>query len=384
MINTKIKKSTVGSDTIAFNDRVVSFPQMGNYGYALKGLLGLFGKKVILPPPITKKTIEIGAKYSPEGVCVPFKYNLGTYIELLELGANYLIQAGAGCRYGYYGEVQKKILKDLGYNVQFITLTQMFNLIGIYKKLKKENTSLTVLTFSQALGLVLKKMSAIDAVENICRKNIGFEIEKGEMEKQFRIFLAELNRATSFSQVSVVKKKYVRIMNEIPVNKPENPLRVGVVGEVYVLMEPFTNFYLEKILGNMGVEIHRSVDATNVFWEALQWKKHIKIKLKEAAPYLRYELGAHGTNSVAESLTLMKQGFDGIIHIKPFGCLPEINAMPILSKVSQDYHCPVVYFSFDSQTSENGIKTRLEAFYDMLVFKRKKLGEGVKRSNKYL
>ena len=31
---------------------------------------------------------------------------------------------------------------------------------------------------------------------------------------------------------------------------------------------------------------------------------------------------------------------------------------------------PVIFFSFDSQTSEVGIKTRLEAFYDMLMVKK--------------
>ena len=31
---------------------------------------------------------------------------------------------------------------------------------------------------------------------------------------------------------------------------------------------------------------------------------------------------------------------------------------------------PIIYFSFDSQTSETGIKTRLEAFYDMLKIKK--------------
>jgi len=44
--------------------------------------------------------------------------------------------------------------------------------------------------------------------------------------------------------------------------------------------------------------------------------------------------------------------------------------MPIVAKVSEDYKIPVLYFSFDSQTSETGIKTRIEAFYDMLSMKK--------------
>ena len=41
--------------------------------------------------------------------------------------------------------------------------------------------------------------------------------------------------------------------------------------------------------------------------------------------------------------------------------------MPILQNISNDYRIPILNFSFDSQTSETGIKTRLEAFYDMVI-----------------
>ena len=49
--------------------------------------------------------------------------------------------------------------------------------------------------------------------------------------------------------------------------------------------------------------------------------------------------------------------------------MPEINAMPALHRISQDYGIPLIFFSFDTLTSETGIKTRLEAFYDMLLMK---------------
>ena len=44
--------------------------------------------------------------------------------------------------------------------------------------------------------------------------------------------------------------------------------------------------------------------------------------------------------------------------------------MPIISKVCNDYNVPLLFFSFDTGTSEVGIKTRLEAFYDMLEMRR--------------
>lgn len=36
-------------------------------------------------------------------------------------------------------------------------------------------------------------------------------------------------------------------------------IRVGIVGEIYVVMESFINFGIEEILGNFGVEVERSL-----------------------------------------------------------------------------------------------------------------------------
>jgi len=40
--------------------------------------------------------------------------------------------------------------------------------------------------------------------------------------------------------------------------------------------------------------------------------------------------------------------------------------------VSEDYSVPVLYLTYDSQTSDTGLDTRLEAFYDMLSMKKEK------------
>lgn len=45
--------------------------------------------------------------------------------------------------------------------------------------------------------------------------------------------------------------------------------------------------------------------------------------------------------------------------------------MSALHKISKDFEFPIIYFSFDAQSSETGLKTRLEAFYDMLTMKKR-------------
>lgn len=76
--------------------------------------------------------------------------------------------------------------------------------------------------------------------------------------------------------------------------------------------------------------------------------------------------------TIAATLKYAQEGFDGVIHMKSSGCTPEIDCMPVLQYISRDMHMPVLYLSYDSQTSDTGLDTRLEAFYDMLAMKKEK------------
>jgi predicted nucleotide-binding protein (sugar kinase/HSP70/actin superfamily) len=360
MIDTSVKK--------------ISFPHMGNYFTAFEPLARLVAGEVIEPPPISKQTIELGYKHSPECVCVPFKYNLGNYIEALERGANILVQAGGGCRFGYYGEVQETILKKMGYKFEFLKLANSYSPITLAKDFRSLNPKLTYAKIFRTIVLTYLRLHCLDNLEDFVRKNIGFEKQKGEFEKIHKSFLQELLKTNSWLGVHKLRKKYTKIFHTIPIDKPTKPLRVGIVGELYVLMEPFSNFQIEKELAKKGIEVHRFVTVSSILHDCLDeifFSRQLRKLIRESWPYLKFHLGAHGTESVAKTLELIKDGFDGIIHIKPFGCMPEVNAMSALHKISKDYEFPIIYFSFDAQSSETGIKTRLEAFYDMLTMKKR-------------
>jgi len=158
------------------------------------------------------------------------------------------------------------------------------------------------------------------------------------------------------------------LFRKIEIKKPENPIKVGIVGELYVVMEPFSNHFIEKEMAKKGIQVSRFITITYLF------KKHPKVQklIDICGKYLKYTIGADGTDSVARTKQMAEAGYDGVIHVKPFGCIPEVNSMPMLQNISNDFNMPVLFFSFDSQTSETGIKTRLEAFYDMLLMKREK------------
>ena len=166
-------------------------------------------------------------------------------------------------------------------------------------------------------------------------------------------------------QLSAVAQKHTRIRKEIPVDKPKRPLRVGVIGEYYTIMEPFSNHFIEKELAKMGMAVDRWMNVSNSLFgtNVKEAKAHIK-------GYAEYDMGATCMMSIDQALQFARQKYDGIIHVKSFGCTPETDAIPVLQNISADYKIPVLYFSFDSQTSATGIRTRLEAFYDMIMMRK--------------
>ena len=156
------------------------------------------------------------------------------------------------------------------------------------------------------------------------------------------------------------------------IDKPETCLKIGIIGELYTSMEPFASYFLEKELAKMHIQVKRF---TNVTYLLIKKRFKKKKMLKYSKEYIKYPIGADGLDNVYRTKKLIKDGYDGIIHIKPFGCTPEIGAIPIIKNICNDYNMPIIFFSFDSQTSIEGIKTRLEAFYDMLVMKKENNNE---------
>lgn len=349
----------------------IAFPQMGDYYVPAEYLLSnILNAKIIKAPKITTKTIELGTKHSPEFVCTPFKYTLGTLIECLEKGADTLIQMGGGCRYGYYFELQEKILKDLDYDFTMINLVTegKTRIRRINKMLKEIDPKYNKIKAIYYTFITMKMIKYMDKIDDYIRENIGFEVNKGSFEKLKQEMLIKFSKVKSYHELKVLYRNYKKRFESIKVYKKDNRLKIGIIGELYTVMEPFSNYFLEKELASHNIEIKRF---TNVDYLFLRKGKRMKKYLKNNK-YIKYSCGADASDNVANTEYLCKNGYDGIIHIKSSFCTPEIGAMPIINKVSNEYNIPVIYFSFDSQASETGIKTRLEAFYDMLEMRKNK------------
>lgn len=348
----------------------VSFPMIARYNYAIRYIVenGL-EIKYVMQPRMTRRTMELGSRYSPDSVCTPFKSTLGSMIEALEAGANTILMVNGLCRLGYYGELQEQILRDLGYQFEFVNLSEYTTgkKRDYLKAVKRLNPKYKVARLTAAAIEGVKMAEYIDELEGIYYKSCGFEAEKGSCKKIFDDFLNAMQAASSKSEIESAYRKVKSAFSQVKLNKPKTPLRVGIIGEYFTVMDSFSNLELEQKLADMGVEVHRWMNITN---RNLHYsgEKNMNVRIKDLCTY---EMGPTSTANIWCARDYAEQGFDGIIHVKSAGCTPEMDIMPVLQNIGADYKIPILYLTYDSQTSDTGLMTRVEAFYDMIQMRKK-------------
>ena len=353
--------------------QIISFPHMGDYHVPIRGLLqNLFPQDEIRPaPPITKKTVALGARYSPEFICEPFKFNLGNYIESLERGATVLLQTGTGCRYGYYSRLQEQILRDLGYEFTFLHLSRKNAYpLRAYKILKSAGMDCGLLGTGLHVGKTIYAIRTMDKLAGVLRKHQATSEQGAQMPKIYQDFLLELENVESFRDIFKLSKNYGRKLGKLTNTECQRPIKVGIVGDLYTVMEASANAHVEQFFIERGIEIHRKMSVSFL----LRGSRKRKIS-RQTKAYLTHHIGANGTDSILQTLDYATKGFDGIIQLKSFGCTPELNAAPVLQQISTDFKVPVLQLSFGTHQSETGLLTRLEAFCDILEM-RKQANEG--------
>jgi len=350
----------------------ITFPHMGNAHIPIKALLSGLKLEVIPPPPITKRTLELGVKYSPEFACLPLKISVGSFIEALEQGADTVLMAGGWgpCRFGYYAQVERDILQDLGYSFRMVVLEAPdFKLSELLNQIKDLAGKVTTMEAVRAALFAWFKLNAVDRLEICLEKVLPRAVHKDEVMKTYHLALQEIDQADSREQVNRALSRMTTYMESFEQHH-QPVLRLGLVGEIYTILEPSCNYHIIEQLGRMNVEVKRSVYTSNWVNDHLLGgmakRTNRRQILASARPYLNYFVGGHGRETVGYAVEFARQRFDGIIQIGPLTCMPEIVAQSVLGQVGEQEGIPVMTMYFDEHSGAAGIQTRLEAFVDML------------------
>ncbi|SHF61335.1 Predicted nucleotide-binding protein, sugar kinase/HSP70/actin superfamily [Desulfofundulus australicus DSM 11792] len=349
----------------------ITFPHVGESYRSFKMLMEDLGNEVILPPRPSKRTLDLGVRYAPEFACFPVKILLGTYLETCPQGVELIITSGGvgPCRAGHYAQLHKKILRSLGYQVDIVVFEppRLYPLEFLHNIQRLNPHRMSYRAIYECIRRAWRKLQALDNVEKLTHKIRPRETVRGATTRAYRRVLEWIDRAYSLAEIEEAEQSAIEELKKVPQDPYRDVLRVGIVGEVYVLLEPASNLEIEETLGNLGVEVERSLFLTGWTRDNTWAETTEGLTVKEAAlPYLPELLGGHGRDSIGNTVLYAKRGFDGVIQLAPFTCIPEIVARTILPRVSEDHSIPVLTFFLDEQTGKAGMATRLEAFVDLM------------------
>ena len=357
----------------------ITAPYVGHLWMPLRTLAAKTDLELIEPPPPSRRTISLGVSYSPEWLCFPFKVVLGSFLEAIERGADTVLMAEGPqlCRLGYYSRLYEQILHENGHpEVRVLTLNwqgeQIFALGKFLRSILGEKISWPEIVTLIKHGL--QQFILIEDVEQRVQHLRPRARNWRDVERIWETAEARVTAALTGRDLKQVRRDLFAELDAVPLNPQAEPLRVGILGEFILAMDPIQNFDLEKELGQRGVEVHRYswVASWAKIWLFMEMLglSHGKEVNQAAAPYLKRDVSGEGLHTIGKTVLMSQEGYDGICHLQPFTCLPEVVAQNILPRVVKDHDIPVLEMIIDEQTARTGLLTRLEAFVDLMARRR--------------
>ncbi len=360
----------------------IAWPRMGSIEVAMTTIFDELGLDYVLPPPSSNRTMQLGVKAGPEFACFPLKTTLGNYIEALEAGADTLIMiAGRGpCRFGFYAEMHRRILSELGYDFRMVTLEfHLKDLPLMARNIRYLKQGKPLIDVYRAVKFGLAKAVAVDHIERQALHQRYLDLDRGATSAALRQAYRKMREVSELAAVPRVQQECLEMLAAVPQKEVHDPVKIGIVGEFYMVLEPFFNLDIEEQLGNMGAYVERNIWLTD--WIRPSGNNpiggHHDHESEEAAsPYLTHGVGGEGIHTLGYTVIYAREGFDGVIHLLPFTCMPETIAKAILPVVARDVDIPALSLVIDEQTGKAGVATRLEAFVDLARSRRR---HGIRR-----
>ncbi|MCK5176798.1 MAG: CoA protein activase, partial [Candidatus Aenigmarchaeota archaeon] len=132
-----------------------------------------------------------------------------------------------------------------------------------------------------------------------------------------------------------------------------------------------SNMNIKKELGQRGVQVHTGITMGNWLKEFIipsffrKSETHGELAEFFAKEFLQRDIGGDSLESIGDIIMANQEKKDGIIHLSPFCCIPEIISQNLIPNIRNKTEIPIVSFMFDEHMAKTGFITRLEAFIDL-------------------
>lgn len=392
------------------NHRKVYIPYMAEQAYALVGAFQACGIDAEVTPESNQETLYWGRKYTSGKECYPCILTTGDMVRLVKSPGfdrnkvAFFMPSGNGpCRFGQYHRLHRLILDDLGYpDVPIYSPTQDEHL---YRDLGMVGKNFTRLAWQ---GMV-----AIDLLDKKLRETRPYEVNQGESDQVFKYYRQKVyeiirdsgdNPQQSLYELTEILRAARKRFEQIKVINPGSKPRIGIVGEIYIRSNAFSNEFIVRELEKLGAEVwlppisewflylnytSRRYSLRNKrfanFWrtyitELVQKRDEHKLAhifdgslvnhpeppisktLQAAKPYLDDSFEGEAVLSVGKCADYIKKGVSGLVNVMPFTCMPGTIVGAVMKRYREDHNnIPFLNMAYDGQEETNTL-TRLEAF----------------------
>jgi len=405
---------TVAVDAYRPFERRIYIPNMCDHAYAMQAAFERHGLNAEVMDGPDQATLEYGKKFTSGKECFPCIVTTGDMVKKLRSadfdrtrGVFFMPGADGPCRFGLYSQFHRLVLDDLGYRD-----------VPIYSPNSRDGYAQFGLEGTSFRSLAWRAIVFIDCLQKALHCSRPYECMPGESERLYAHYLQELRHAVLKDEsISEFAASAGQEFAAIARKGCKLPL-VGVVGEIYLRNNRFSNNQLITKLEKLGLEVrlatfsewplYTSWTYRRDSWSNRQFRSwlaaHLQILvqhrqehrifrafaahfpipddesvssvLKRASAYMALEVKGEAVLSVGKAIEMVQNGAAGIVNAMPFNCMPGTVVSSLSRKLSNDLgRVPWLNISYEGlqDTAED---TRLEAFADQVRSFRRPPHEG--------
>jgi predicted CoA-substrate-specific enzyme activase len=382
--------------------RKLYIPNMAPHAYPFAAAFTASGLPAEVLPESDSKTLEYGRNFTSGKECYPCIVTTGDMVKKVmepdfdpERSAFFMPSGTGPCRFGQYNRLQRLVLRDLGHEgVPIISPNQGRQ---FYNEMGKVARGFDRLAWR---GLL-----AGDFLEKLLHERRPYEREKGGVDRAFwwsidRVSKAILGGEDIFRALEECRDR----MMAVPVDQEDSRPLIGIVGEVFVRTNRFSNDNIVAEIERLGGEawlppftewiMYTNFTRKRANREGRDYKSYFVTVLKDriqkrdehsmkeifegaikkieeptteyvlslADPYIHDSFEGEAGLSIGKAIDFVDNGASGIVNVMPFTCMPGTIVHGVMKRVRQAYNnIPFLNMAYDGLEQTNTV-TRLEAF----------------------
>jgi predicted CoA-substrate-specific enzyme activase len=388
----------IAPKSVMARDRTIYIPYMCDTAVVLASAMRGAGIDAQVLPFPDEDSILIGRQYTTGRECFPAILTAGDMIKKIrasdfipEKSAFFMAQGSGPCRFGQYYKLHRIILDDM--NLHDIPIFAPNQGPSLFDDLGSMGLKFLAATWD---GLC-----AIDVLEAASRRIRPYEHTRGSTDRLYQTVFKDLCSALELgTSIVPILKKAKRLFSRLPRDSGPGKPRIGIVGEIFVRSQKYSNNFIEKKLEDLGCEVclpsiaewffytnftrvrncrwfkqDRRALFTKVFNTYMTWRhdtiyrlfgvpseSDISKLLDHASELVHHTYEGETILTIGKTLECIHDNFAGVINVMPFTCMPGNIVSTLYKKIKDTYpHFPLFNLSLDGL--EHGVDSmRLETF----------------------